>query len=99
MSKKKPFTTTAKTPAGILKAVGRYIRERGWCQGSAYRDGTVCLSAALGSVLPVGTGDALYNQAYDLLKKRIGLKAHERIWPWNDHPKRTLEEVLAVCDG
>jgi hypothetical protein len=104
----------AKTVKEVLVATKWILEHFGWCQGDTYRDKSgvscppnraksSCLEGALQLVEidysywrgGFSAGYSVLVGAYDLLEKRISGK---RLTNWNDEPKRTKKQVLALLD-
>lgn len=94
----------AMTPTEVLIAA-RKLCEKGWIQGPSHEFGNGqchCPMTAIGRSGRYGTDP--YKRAVLFLARAIGAAcdsvnaARGAIWAWNDHPSRTLAEVLAAFD-
>ncbi len=76
--------------AQALLDAASLIEQRGWCQGTAERDGALCMLRAIGIAAPsVDILVAADKALVKLLNTRFGQV-------WNDVPGRTKEEVVAM---
>jgi hypothetical protein len=85
--------------ADILDNAAVYLLEHGWHQGQARGPGgSRCMSAALRAVCDGSLGRRLEwsTEAMEAVRRHLGLghRKPESLPGWNDHPSRTLDEVL-----
>ena len=99
--------STAKTPAGVLRAAAKIIRKHGWHQGNYVNEltGQVCLFGAINAAV---TGDPNNESPYAnratnagrLFEDRLkGLGLGEDGIDFNDAPGRKVEDVLAILEA
>lgn len=95
-----------KTVTILKRARAKIVK--GWCQGHSAIDsrGNLCLAetsaavswCAVGAIFAVSKNDWKYEEAArDVLEKALG-KGQSEIANWNDEPKRTKKQVLALYD-
>lgn len=85
------------TPTEVLIGARKLCEER-WGQGIGCRApaGGYCVLTATHASKG---GDARIDvDADEFLRKAIGLRDSETLHDWNDHPSRTLADVLAAFD-
>lgn len=90
----------------VLRDARKLIFEKGWCQGvpardangnkvGRYSDEAVCFCVEAATEVASNRDYYAGVFAREALRKVISKRD---IWQWNDHPKRTKEEVLAAFD-
>jgi len=79
--------------ADVLNKAADLLEQYGWCQG-AYMDsaGRMCASQALTQAEPSAYRR---HEARKVLREVIGVD-FLNIPAWNDHPRRTAEQVIAT---
>lgn len=78
----------------------RKLCEEKWGQakpGDGLPDGCVCAYTATAFELSGGNNAAMW-EADRLMRLAIGVESPSAVWHWNDHPSRTLADVLAAFD-
>jgi hypothetical protein len=84
------------TPTEVLIAARKLCEEK-WGQGPRIPDGCFCVYTSTGFVRSSGSNRAMW-EADRILRKAIGVTATNELFAWNDHPSRTLADVLAAFD-
>jgi len=87
------------TPSETLLAAAKLIRDDGWCQFRAMRDGARCVVSAITEAAH-DDGAESKSAALQLMRSRLwdryGILSAVR---WNDAPERTVDDVLALLEG
>lgn len=94
------------TVQDVLERAARVIERDGWSQGDFGRGRNPhCLIGAIDCALddmpPRGRGE-LYQKSVEVVRDRIGAADYEAsgsLISWNDDPRRTRSEVLALLRG
>jgi hypothetical protein len=88
---------TASTPAevaAVLRAAATRLETKGWCQGdSGEEEGPNCLAGALNLVAGRADRQQSARRAFNAFVRSGDVHV---VWPWNDAPGRTADEVIAT---
>lgn len=93
----------------IFKVAKEVLQTRGWTKGYYHLPHGFCIIGACGQALKQlglgrGTSDFEFSENFLYLRAAVdeidGLqeKNDHEVYRWNDHPDRTLQEVMTVLD-
>ena len=71
-----------------MKLYEFFSKPGSWCQHTMVKGEACCLLGAI---------EKFYKGHEDSIVSRILDKLDRGIAPWNDHPQRTREDVIALC--
>ena len=79
----------------VLSGAADLLTTEGWCQGEyKNQDGELCLIGAIKAFTP--DSYARRSAAYDYVRKAIKHPDNQFLSDWNDEPRRSAGEVIAV---
>lgn len=80
--------------AEVYEKAADAIEDRGWFHPTQNRDGKMCFVLALDHVGGYRLSNKACEFAADALELPGAFSASGRIYPWNDNPSRTADEVI-----
>jgi hypothetical protein len=85
-------------PSEYVGKVAEELQSNGWIKGEMHTDQGSCLMGAMNTVVMEEirelAGQGIHQQALRFICARLQALGYWGIPSWNDHPDRTLNEVL-----